>query len=398
MGRLFWKIFLLITLVQTVSVVAVGISFTLRSDFDGPRMGPGDCHPCAAEPGADRPPPDRFGPAGGAPHGPPPPDARFVDPDHDPDHDRGPGGRHLVIPPEPVIGGLFASAATAALLAWFMAKPIRALRDAFDAASTGKLDIRISGKMGRGKDELTDLGRDFDAMVERLNALITGQRRLLHDVSHEMRSPLARIQAAIGLANQQPEQADEAMQRIERESVRMDRLIGELLALARLQAGFTGRMDDDIDLRELLAVILDDAGFEARSRNRAVQAHADVDGLVRGNVELLRRALENVVRNAIKYSYDGGTVVVRAAADEAARRAAITVCDSGPGVPESDLEAIFEPFFRGLNGGSADGHGLGLAIAKRIIEAHGGSIRATNNAGGGLCVRIELPLLPAQAP
>jgi signal transduction histidine kinase len=395
MGRLFWKIFALITLVQMVSVLAVGIAIGMHGGFE--HHGPGFTGrgPPPAGPGPDHPPPPpEWHSGGGTPAlpGPPPPPHGF-----EPPHDHDAGEAHLRIPPEPIIGGLLASALTAALLAWFLAKPIRTLRDAFDAASTGKLDIRIAARMGHGKDELNDLGRDFDAMVERLSALITGQRRLLHDVSHELRSPLARMQAAIGLASQQPEQAREALARIERESVRMDRLIGELLALARLQAGFTGRMDDDIDLRELLAVILDDAGFEARSRNRTVKAQADVDGLVRGNVELLRRALENVVRNAIKYSYDGGQVEVRAGADAAARMAVITVCDAGPGVAEADLEAIFAPFFRGDNSGGADGHGLGLAIARRIVEAHGGTIRAMNNAGGGLCVRIELPLRPAPA-
>jgi signal transduction histidine kinase len=390
MGRLFWKIFLLITLVQMISVLAVGVAIGLHGGFE--RHGPEYRSPGPPMDGApgDRPPP----PYGMAPdRGVPPPGAPSDPRGFEPHRDRGAGGLLLRIPPEPIIGGLLASAVTAALLAWYMAKPIRTLRDAFDAASTGTLDVRISGKMGRGKDELTDLGRDFDAMVERLHALIAGQRRLLHDVSHELRSPLARMQAAIGLANQQPEQAREAMGRIERESVRMDRLIGELLALARLQAGFTGRMDDDIDLRELLAVIMDDAGFEARSRNRSVQSHVDIDGLVRGNVELLRRAVENVVRNAIKYSYDGGLVIVRATADNAARSMVITVRDSGPGVAEVDLTAIFEPFFRGTGGGNADGHGLGLAIAKRIVEAHGGTISAANHAGGGLCVRIDLPLL-----
>jgi two-component system OmpR family sensor kinase len=394
MGRLFWKIFLLITLVQMVTVVVVGMTIYLGRDDGGPPRGADFGHPRPRASESDRPPPpsDRFGPDSEAgPHGPPP----FGPRDFDRGQDRGPGGRRPFIPPQPIIGGLLASAVAAALLAWFMAKPIRSLRGAFAAASTGNLDVRITGTMGRGTDELTDLGRDFDRMVERLQTLITGQRRLLHDVSHEMRSPLARMQAAIGLANQQPERAREAMDRIERESIRMDRLIGELLALARLQAGFTGKMDDDIDLRELLGVILDDAAFEARSRNRTVEAQTDLDGLVRGNVELLRRALENVVRNAIKYSYDGGSVVVRAHAAEAPHAVLISVRDSGPGVAESDLAAIFEPFFRGLNGGSADGHGLGLAIAKRIIEAHGGTIRASNNVGGGLCVDIALPLRSA---
>ena len=385
MGRLFWKLFALITLVQMLIVLAVGFSFVLSG---------GVPHPDGinAPPAGHGPPPPDFDPAR-----PPPPGA--IDPGSPAfDHGHGPGPGphqpHIVIPPQPIIGGLVGSVITAALLAWFLAKPIRSLRDAFMAAAAGDLDVRITGKMGRGKDEMTDLGRDFDLMVERLQALIVGQRRLLHDVSHEMRSPLARMQAAIGLAGQQPEDTREALLRIERESVRMDRLIGELLALARLQSGITGEMDDAIDLRELLGVILDDAAFEARARNRVVTARIDVDGFVRGNVELLRRALENVVRNAIKYSYEGGQIIVAARPDAAGARALVSVCDSGPGVPEPDLAAIFEPFFRGANGGNADGHGLGLAIAKRVIGAHGGTIGAANQVRGGLCVEISLPLSP----
>ena len=340
MGRLFWKLFLVIALVQMVTVLAVGYSI-LKTGM--PTMA------------------------------------------HD---DSFPG----FIPPQPIIGGLLASAVTAALLAWFLAKPIRSLRNAFTAAAAGDLDVRIAGRMGHGKDELNDLGRDFDGMVERLQALIVGQRRLLHDVSHELRSPLARMQAAIGLANQQPDSASSSLARIERESMRMDRLNGELLALARLQAGFTGATDEDVDLRELLGAILDDADFEARSRKRAVTAAYTCDGLVRGNAELLRRALDNVVRNAIKYSNEGGTVHVSARPDDAGRRVVLAVEDNGPGVPAADLDAIFEPFFRGANGNGADGHGLGLAIARRIVEAHGGTISARNRAGGGLAVEMILPL------
>jgi signal transduction histidine kinase len=387
MGRLFWKLFLVIAFVQMVTVVSVGYSIVLSGEYDTVEGRP----PPPGDPAPERGPPRDFGPeeepGSHAPRAPGTPGSF-----HRHDHGGGPGEHHPVVPPQPIIGGLVASAITAALLAWFMAKPIRSLRDAFTAAAGGDLDVRIAAKMGRGKDELTDLGRDFDRMVERLQTLIVGQRRLLHDVSHEMRSPLARMQAAIGLASQRPDSAREALDRIERESVRMDRLIGELLALARLQAGFTGKMDDDIDLRELLDVIIDDAALEARARGRSVTAQAAADGLVRGNAELLRRALDNVVRNAIKYSRDGGAVTVHAQPAPAARTVLIAIGDSGPGVPESDLAAIFEPFYRGTNGGSADGHGLGLAIAKRIIEAHAGTIRAENRAGGGLRVEITLPV------
>lgn len=372
MGRLFWKLFALIGLVQLVTVVAVSASFLMREPERHAPHGPPDHH--APPYGAPMPP----GARPPHPDGPPPPP---------PEH-------FFFVPPQPLIGGLLASLVTAALLAWYLAKPIRSLRAAFHAAAGGDLQVRVAPTMGAGKDELSDLGRDFDAMVERLHALISGQRRLLHDVSHELRSPLARMQAAIGLASQQPARAAEAMERIELESARMDRLIGELLALARLQAGFTGAMNEDIDLRELMTVIVDDARFEAQAKQRSVVVDAQDEAVVRGSVELLRRAIENVVRNAIKYSFEGGTVRLAVRRNAAARSVVICVRDAGPGVPEPDLAAIFEPFFRGLPAGQ-DGHGLGLAIAKRIVVAHGGSIRAANEAAGGLRVEIELPLAAA---
>ncbi len=294
---------------------------------------------------------------------------------------------------EDILADIVASLCSASLLAWLFSKPIRSLQSALTDVANGNLNVRIADRMGPGNDELKDLGVEFDRMISRLRTLIVAQRQLLKDVSHEMRSPIARIQAAIGLAIQQPDQAQTLMERIQRESARMDKLIGELLALSRLQADVDNQLDEEIELRELLSDIVDDAQFEAGANGRLIHVESEIDGTVRGNVALLRRAVENVVRNAIKYSDPGSTVQVRMAPGAGGRVAVLSVRDSGTGVPESDIEHIFDPFFRSSMHARKEGTGLGLAIAKRVIESHGGSIRASNVPGGGLNVNIELPLL-----
>ena len=293
---------------------------------------------------------------------------------------------------EDVMGDVVAGLSCAALLAWLLSKPIRSLHSAITDAANGNLNVHIADRMGPGNDELKDLGIEFDRMISRLRTLIVAQRQLLKDVSHEMRSPMARIQAAIGLAQQQPDQAPAVMDRIERESIRIDKLIGELLALSRLQAGVDKPLNEEIELRELLSDIVDDARFEANANGRFIHVESEVDGVLKGNVELLRRAVENVVRNAIKYSARGGTVEVGTALGSSGHTAVISVRDSGTGVPDSDLANIFDPFFRSSMHAHKEGSGLGLAIAKRVIESHGGSIVASNVPGGGLRVSIELPL------
>lgn len=340
-GRLFWKFFGLIVLVQMGSDLAMRLMFSAR-------------HSVAAMP---------------------------------------PHAQSLPIMLEPFEADILASLICAALLAWLLSKPIRSLRSALSEAAGGNLDVRIADRMGPGNDELRDLGAEFDHMLARLNSLIVAQRRLLNDVSHEIRSPMARIQAATGLASQQPEQASALMERIERESVRIDKLTGELLALSRLQADVDHSLNEEIDLRELLSVIIDDAQFEAHAKGRVMQVGDQIDGVVRGNVILLRRAVENVLRNAIKYSPRNGSIAVETKTEAAGLLAVILVRDSGKGVPESDLASIFDPFFRSSTHTRKEGNGLGLAIAQRVIENHGGAISASNMPGGGLCVRIELPAL-----
>ena len=295
----------------------------------------------------------------------------------------------------PLTAAIAASLLFAFLLAWYFARPIRDLRQAFEAASNGDLAPRFdtSGKRG---DELTNLGRDFDRMTGRLRNLMDSQTRLLHDVSHELRSPLARLQAAIGLAHQQPDKMAASMQRIERESERMDKLIGELLTLSRLEAGAVQAHSEDICIADLVHDIVDDARYEAEPRHVAIDITgnaAGADTVITGQPELLARAVENVVRNAVKHSPDGETVQVDIALQDGGQQLRIAVLDRGPGVPQADLASIFEPFFRASNTQhSTEGHGLGLAIARHVIGAHDGHIAASLRHSGGLCVEMLLPV------
>jgi two-component system OmpR family sensor kinase len=291
----------------------------------------------------------------------------------------------------PILAGTFASLMFSAALAWYFAKPIRSLRNAFAALAQGNLDIRVGALMGKRRDELSDLGRDFDHMAGQIHSLVHAQQRLLHDVSHELRSPLARIQAAIGLAQQQPEKQPAMLERIERESQRISDLVGELLVLSRLEAGVPGSESHDFDIGGLLDDIVEDARFEAERHEVAIRYDGIEEMQVQGRSELLHRAVENVLRNALQHCKKGGEVSVAARFDTGKRRLQVTVDDQGPGVAESDLSAIFEPFFRSGDRGKVDSIGLGLAIAYRSIEAHGGRIHASNRPQGGLRIEIDIP-------
>ncbi|MEN8179564.1 MAG: ATP-binding protein [Pseudomonadota bacterium] len=281
-------------------------------------------------------------------------------------------------------------------LAWYLAKPIRRLREATRHLSEGDLEVRVTETIGKRRDEIADLGRDFDYMAGRLQALLLSQRQLLSDVSHELRSPLARLQVALGLARKKAnESAERELDRIEREADHLDDLIGEILALAQLQAREIESLEDHIDIAQLIQSIVDDAEYEAASRNRHVHFTGDITPMLRADGELLLRALENVVRNAVRYTAKSTTVkVLLQAAEERDGWITITVCDFGPGVPEEQLSTMFEPFVRttAARDRGRGGHGLGLAIAKRAISLHGGVVSATNRKDGGLCVGIELPL------
>ena len=292
-----------------------------------------------------------------------------------------------------IVAAVLASLLFAALLAWYFSRPIRALRSAFEAAAAGDLAPRF-GTASKGSDELSDLGRDFDRMSGQLRALMDGQRRLLHDVSHELRSPLARLQAAVGLAHQQPDKVANSLERIERESIRMDKLVGELLTLSRLEASSGVVRREPLDLTELVDAIVADARFEVAQAGNGAQPRIMVDASgplpVEGDPDLLWSAIENVVRNAVKHGARGGLVDVVLRTEDG--MALVEVRDRGPGIAPDDLPAIFEPFFRaGASRSGVDGHGLGLAIARRVVQAHGGEIVAANRQDGGLRVTITLP-------
>jgi signal transduction histidine kinase len=386
MGRLFWKIFFCIWLAQVLGMVGTGIAFSLehrQREAEWAKHGHHQPPPpnMAARPDRPEPPPAD---AGNRP--PPPPGEPGVPGEHP--------REHSPIPLLPALGGLFASLVSAALLAWYFAKPIGHLRAAFAAAAQGDLGVRLGPQIGSRRDELADLGRDFDQMAGQLSALMDSQRRLLHDVSHELRSPLARLLAVIGLFRQQPARAEEMLARMEREGERINLLVGELLTLSRLEAGVINQ-SEEVDMAELLTGIVDDARFEAEAKGRRVEFAGAAEVSVLGNGELLHRAIENIVRNAIKYTPAGSIVSIRADFDAAAGQLLIEVEDHGKGVAAEQLDSIFEPFFRaaGADGSRADsdGHGLGLAIARRVVAACGGSIGAANRPQGGLRLSLKLP-------
>jgi len=281
-----------------------------------------------------------------------------------------------------VLGGLVFSA----VLAWYLVQPIRRLRRGFGALAQGRLDTRLQGEVGRRRDEIADLAHDFDRMAERLEQLVESRDRLLHDVSHELRSPLARMQIAVALARQNPQKLDAMLDRIEAETARQDEMVGELLTLARIESGALA-FNTDFDLVELLQAVIDDACFEAESAGVSVVAALPETGLqMTGRPELLRRAFENIIRNAIRFSPPGETVrIVLAQRSEQVR---IEIQDAGPGVPEALLATMFEPFVRADS--DQAGFGLGLTIAWRAIEAHGGAATARNDHG--LRVEVVLPV------
>ncbi len=377
MGRLFWKFFIFIWLGQMAAVFGTGALFWIERQQFQERMANGE-----------KLPPEAFGPA--FRDRPPPPFERGEPHEYPrpPPSVWPPGGPRL--PLLPMLAGLLASLLCAAGLAWYIAKPIRHLRQAFDAAAKGDLEIRVSPSMGGRRDELADLGHDFDRMTEHLQVLMAGQKRLLHDVSHEMRSPLARLQAAIGLARQQPMRMADSLQRIEREGERMNLLVGELLTLSRLEAGVTGALEN-VDMGELLAGIVEDARFEGAAQQIDIVYTPGEMAEIQANPELLHRAVENVVRNALRFSAAGGAIHIAAGRVDG-ERFQISIGDDGPGVPESQLENIFKPFFRGDAQNTVGGYGLGLAIAQRVIAAVNGEIQAKNKLGGGLLVEIDLPV------
>lgn len=298
---------------------------------------------------------------------------------------------HLFNIPMPMlwVGGL-AGLLFSTVLAWNLTRPMRKLRDGFDRVAQGDLSVRLFPAMRRRHDELSEVARDFDSMAERLELLVSAREQLLHDVSHELRSPLARLQLAIGLARQNEGNVENSLQRIEHEAGRLDKMIGELLALSRAESN---NLPDEeyFDLYGLVDAVVSDARYEAQIPGVEIvlQASSDVDYTVKGNAELMRRAVDNIVRNALRFSSHGQRVTVVLTRIE--QRFQIEVSDQGPGVEESKLSSIFDPFVRVKSAMSGKGYGLGLAITRKVVLAHGGQVEARNGEQEGLVITLRIP-------
>ncbi len=329
-----------------------------------------------------------------------------------PIHSRwGPG--HLLAGLTHLFGVAFVGALFCYWLARYLTSPVAKLSAATRELARGNLSVRVGPAIGNRRDELASLGADFDLMAEQIESLVKSQRRLLGDISHELRSPLARLNVALELAGRHsgPEAAG-ALERIRREAENLNEMIGQLLALTRLESGTKGLQKTELDLNELIREVVADADFEARSRNRSVRFDTIDRCVVAGIEPLLRQAIENVVRNAVHYTAEGTLVEVElrrnsCAGLEAVEKmgvktdrsqnpdhcAVITVRDHGVGVPESALPKIFQPFYRvdEARDREAGGVGLGLAITERAVQLHLGRVTATNAPGGGLIVMIVLP-------
>ena len=366
--------------------------------------------PGAGPPGdglpGDSPPGTGPGPRGPAPRGPTPRNFRpqrvlpqIVAPD-------GTAYTVLLVPRRPSIFGALSlpgisarifgiALVVSAFASWWLAQhlsaPIRRMQEGARALAGQRLDVRVSAGLDGRKDEVAVLAREFDAMADRLRANRSALTRLLGDISHELRSPLARMRLALGLARQPSADNARQLDRMEREIERLDVLISQVLKLARLNGTDIPFEREPFDVDEMIDEVVRDAAFEGTPKGCKVQTVGAAHSVVSGNRELLRSAIENVLRNAVRYSPQGAPVEV--AVERGSAGLTISVRDRGPGVPAGELERIFEPFYRVAESRDRDsgGEGIGLAITSQVMKAHGGTARADNRAGGGFEVQLNLP-------
>ncbi len=301
------------------------------------------------------------------------------------------GGEYLLF--IRLISALFAIIFISWLLTRMITRPVRLLQNTAEQLGQGKLMIRTPKIVSRRRDELGDLANSFDIMAEQLNSLISSHKQLLRDVSHELRSPLARLQVALELArNASGDTAGDELDRIGKESERLNELIGEVLTLARFEEGSVQVEYKLLQLDDMLREISNDAAFEAEAMGKSVEISVFEPCIITGDPLWLSRALDNIIRNAIRHTpVEAGVLISLKLQGDHAR---ITVRDYGSGVSEENLANLFEPFFRTSEARErySGGYGLGLAIAQRAVKLHKGHISASNHKDGGLKVIIELPL------
>lgn len=289
---------------------------------------------------------------------------------------------------------LLASIVFSMLLARYIASPVRQLKQALAKLADNHWQTQLSPQLTGRQDEFGALSRNFNQMASSVANAIESQRRLLHDVSHELRSPLARLQILTGLSNQSPEEAVLLLQKVEKETEKLEQLVDEILTFSRLESGNTSLQLTDVDLTELLYSICEDAQLEAQSHCKQLRTELSDVSLIQGDSALLYRACENVIRNAVKFAAENTVISVKLTQPE--KHILLTVSNMGDGVKEEDLPDLFTPFFRANRSCSSDGVGLGLSIAKRAVEAHHGSIQAANLKSGndviGFQVKITFPI------
>ncbi len=296
------------------------------------------------------------------------------------------------------LGTIF-SAIVCLLIAHYLTKPIERLRDATHQLARGNLDIRAGKNLGNRQDEIADLVRDFDIMAGELRNQIQSERNLLSGVSHELRSPIARIRLALALARHADErERAEMLDRIEQDTVQLDSMLEQILTVARLESGQQKPKFEQVCLNDIVDDVLDDARFEAAAIDVTITYESNREARLKGDAGLLHSAIENIVRNAIFYSGKNGKIHVALLSSEST--AIIQVRDNGPGVPEEALPLLFKPFYRvdDSRGTTTGGMGLGLAIVRNAALAHGGFVKARNVSPHGLEVEIVLPTGPIPPP
>lgn len=281
-------------------------------------------------------------------------------------------------------------------LAGYISAPVSKIRNAAHELADGNLSVRVSPLIGKRRDELANMARDFDRMAERIESLMTAQWRLLRDISHELRSPLTRLNIGLALAQKRAgKEASGALDRIQQEASLLNEMIDRLLELDRWEFGAETLLHERIVLAQLLEDVVSDADFEARNQNRRVTLTYTEPCSVSGIPTLLKSAIENIVRNAIRHTDEGTTVEIELKCRERrnSEMAVITIRDRGDGISEEAIDDIFQPFYRvdDARDRESGGTGLGLAIAERAVKLHRGTITAVNDVEKGLIVEVCLP-------